>query len=146
MNKLYVSNVVSRYSNKVVKDVSSILPKGPASSYSGLDGIVEDEPPTAASGRVNAFFEACSKIKAAEGKGDLGKVGPNKKQRAGIKRKEREDKMSKLDNTEEIEQEKFIKRKVERYANRLRVGLAKRALSRAVLLEAELHKEKKTDI
>ena len=33
MNKLYVSNVVSRYSNKVVKDVSSILPKGPASSY-----------------------------------------------------------------------------------------------------------------
>ena len=33
MNKSYVSNVVSRYSNKVIKDVSSILPKGPASSY-----------------------------------------------------------------------------------------------------------------
>ncbi len=140
MNKLFVSNVVPRCSNKVVKVVSSIIPKGPASSYSGLDGIVEDETPTAATGRVNAFFDACSKINAAEGKGDPGKVGPNKKQRAGIKRKEREDKMIKLGRIEEIEQEKFIKKKAEQYANRLRVGLAKRAFSRAVLLEAELHK------
>ena len=106
MNKSYVSNVVSRYSNKVIKDVSSILPQVPASSYSGLDGIVEDEPPTAASGRVSAFFEACSKIKAAEGKGDPGKVSPNKKQRAGIKRKEREDKLIELNRMDEIEQEK----------------------------------------
>ncbi len=143
MNKLFMTNVVPYCSNKVVDGVSSILPKGPASSYSGLDGIVEDEPPTAATGRVNAFFEACSKIKAAKGKGGPGKVGPNKKQRAGIKRKEREDKMIKFGR---MEQEKFIKEKVEQYANRLRVGLAKRALSRAVLLEAELHKEKKTDI
>ena len=69
MNKVYVSNVVSRYSNKVVKDVSSILPKGQTSSFSGLDGIVEDEPPAAATGRVNAFFEACSQIKVSEGRG-----------------------------------------------------------------------------
>ena len=140
MNKSYVSNVVSRYSNKVIKDVSSILPKGPASSYSGLDGIVEDEPPTAAAGRVSAFFEACSKIKAAEGKGDPGKVSPNKKQRAGIKRKEREEKMIKLSQKEEIEREKFIKAKAEQYANRLRVGLAKRALSQE--RADTLHKEK----
>ena len=31
-----MSNVVPRYSNKVVKDVSSIIPKGPASSYKRL--------------------------------------------------------------------------------------------------------------
>ena len=130
-------NVVPRLSNKVVEVVPSMPSMGPAGSYSGLDGIVEDEPPAAATGRVNAFFEACSKIKVAEGKGDPGKVGPNKKQSAGIKRKEREDKMIKLGR---MEQEKFIKEKVEQYANRLRVGLAKRAFSRAVLLEAELHK------
>ena len=51
--------------------------------------------------------------------------------------------MIKLGRMEEIEHEKFIKVKVEQYANRLRVELAKRALSRAVLLEAELHKDKK---
>ena len=140
MNKSYMFNVVPRLSNKVVEVVPSMPSIVPAGSYSGLDGIVEDEPPAAATGRVNAFFEACSKIKVAEGKGDPGKVGPNKKQRAGIKRKEREDKMIKLGRMEEIEQDKFIEKKVEQYANRLRVGLAKRAFSRAVLLEAELHK------
>ena len=67
MNKSYMFNVVPRLSNKVVEVVPSMPSMVPAGSYSGLDGIVEDEPPAAATGRVNAFFEACSKIKVAEG-------------------------------------------------------------------------------
>ena len=39
MNKVFVSNVVSRYSNKVVKDVSSNLPKSPASSYTWNEAV-----------------------------------------------------------------------------------------------------------
>ena len=116
MNKLYMSHVVPRYSRKIVEIVPSIIPQVQTSSYSGRDLIVEDELPTEATGRVNAFFEACSKIKATEGKGGPGKVGPNKKQRAGIKRKDRGDKLSELKRIDEIEQEKLIEKRVKRYA------------------------------
>ena len=119
MNKVYASNVVSRYANNIVKDVSNKIPKVATSSYSGLARIVEHEPPTAASDRVNEFFAACKNIKAAESKSD-----------SGIKRKEREDKLNELKREEQfVEQEKLIARKVERYQIKLRAKLAKRARS-----------------
>ena len=79
---------------------------------------------------MNEFFAACKNIKAAESKSDSGKVGLNKKQRASIKRKEREDKLNELKREEQfVEQEKLIARKVERYQIKLRAKLAKRARS-----------------
>ena len=130
MNKVYVSNVVSRYSNNIVKDVSNKIPKVATSSYSGLARIVEHELPTAAADRVSEFFAACKNIKAAESKNDSVKVGLNKKQRASIKRKEREDKLNELKREEQfVEQEKLIARKVERYQIKLRAKLVKRARS-----------------
>ena len=114
MNKMYVSNVVPRYSKIVLGD-RSIKPNSSksitrATSYSGLGVIVEDKPPTAAAVRVNDFFAACKNIKVAD--------------------TEREDKLSELKREEQIAQEKLIVRKVRKYQFKLRAKLAKRVSSR----------------